>query len=74
MKIMFEGKGFDEQIINCPHCGWQGKGSDAHIIDLYGITKSSEVHCPKCDGYLGGIKSSDLPGSNTGVDPLGTQF
>ncbi len=59
MRQTYNENNFDEQAISCSACGWNGKGSDTNIIDLYGITKVKEVHCPKCDAYIAGIADSD---------------
>lgn len=59
MDEIFNSEGFDEQVLTCPKCGWKGKGSEAIIIDLYGLSKVQEVHCPNCDHYLGGLNVED---------------
>src|SRR5256885_514530 len=55
MPEVFSSIGFDDLQLKCNKCGWQGTGTDAVIIDLYGITKSQEVHCPNCDNHLGDL-------------------
>jgi hypothetical protein len=65
MKPVFNEREFDDQTLQCTHCQWQGKGSDAVIIDLYGITDYQEVHCPSCDAFLGNLKKSDSSGGET---------
>lgn len=55
MDKVFDKEGFEELILTCPKCGWKGKGDEANIIDLYGLSKVQEVHCPNCDHYLGGL-------------------
>lgn len=64
MQEMYYEAEFDEQSLECPKCNWKGKGSDANVIDLYGVAEVKEIHCPECDTYLGGVKSrSDNPPS-----------
>lgn len=73
MKQVFDEKEFDDQPIKCPKCGWEGTGYQAIIIDLYGLTDIQEVHCPKCDAYLGGLKRADRPGGES-ADPISFQL
>lgn len=40
---------FFKQPVSCPNCQWKGEGSDAIVIDFYGVTNNKEVHCPECD-------------------------
>lgn len=66
MKEVYDDIRFDERELKCPNCGWEGKGSEAIIIDLYGLAKVKEVHCPSCDTYIAGLRSkkdSGPPGS-----------
>ena len=64
-KVFFEDD-FDDQLIQCDNCNWKGEGREAVIIDLFGISKTQEVHCPKCDNYLGALKRSDrAPGESS---------
>ena len=64
---------FDEKDLTCPDCGWVGKGHKANIIDLYGVSKQKEVHCPKCDSTIASIKNDDdAPGEST--NDLSFQF
>lgn len=73
MSVTFDGKNFREQTITCPNCGWSGKGADVHIIDLYGLSKMKEVHCPDCDYSLGSLnEDSGPPGESP--DPLSYQI
>lgn len=46
---------FDEEHLICPHCGWDGKGTEAYVAGFYGISKYKEVLCPKCSEYLGNL-------------------
>ena len=80
MQKVYNERGFDDEIIKCGRCGWEGSGYDVNIIDLYGLSKVKEVHCPSCDSYLGGVQNADnkiadrnerLFNSN---DPFGNQF
>lgn len=53
---------FAKQSLTCPNCNWKGTGSDAVIIDFYGVAKTQEVHCPECDETIGIIvKEEDRP-------------
>jgi len=54
-QIIYDLKEFYTQSIICPNCGWQGVGSDAIIIDMYGIGDVRQVNCPNCDNFLGGL-------------------
>ena len=80
MQKVYNERGFDDEIIKCGRCGWEGSGYDVNIIDLYGLSKVKEIHCPNCDSYLGGVQNADnkiadrnerLFNSN---DPFGNQF
>lgn len=80
MQRVYNERGFDEEDIRCGRCGWEGSGYDANIIDLYGLSRVKEVHCPKCDSYLGGVQNADtrILDRNerrfNSSDPLGNQF
>lgn len=80
MQKVFNERGFDEEVISCARCGWEGSGYDANIIDLYGLSRVKEVHCPKCDSYIGGIQNAENRISDrnerhyNSSDPLGNQF
>ena len=80
MQKVYNERGFDEEVISCGRCGWEGSGYDANIIDLYGLSRVKEVHCPKCDSYLGGVQNADIRIIDTNErrfnrsDPLGNQF
>jgi hypothetical protein len=50
---------FDEQKITCSNCGWTGAGSEAIIIDLYGIGDAQQVKCLACDNNLGSLPGRD---------------
>lgn len=60
-------KEFDAADITCQHCHWKGKGAAAIVIDFYGVSDSSEVHCPDCDAKLSSIKKEkgSPPGEST---------
>jgi len=68
MPVEFHPDSFDEQDIDCPKCKWRGKGADAIIIDLYGVAKSQEVHCPKCDVLVGTLPKQKGPGGESATD------
>lgn len=57
--IVFDWKDFNEQKITCSNCGWTGTGSEAIIIDMYGIGDVKLVSCPGCDTTLGTLPRSD---------------
>lgn len=52
---IFDQRTFDDQPLQCPKCGWKGKGLDAHVAGFYGMGKFQQVSCPKCDEYLGNL-------------------
>ncbi len=52
---IFEQRSFDDETLHCPHCGWVGPGSDAHVAGFYGLSKFKEVQCPDCNEYLGNL-------------------
>ena len=80
MQKVYNERGFDDEIIKCGRCGWEGIGYDVNIIDLYGLSKVKEVHCPSCDSYLGGVQNADNKISDRNDrrfdsnDPFGNQF
>ncbi len=80
MQKVYNERGFDDEIIKCGRCGWEGSGYDVNIIDLYGLSKVKEVHCPSCDSYLGGVQNADNKISDRNErlfnsnDPFGNQF
>ncbi len=55
----YSAKEFDDQALTCPNCQWKGKGSNAVIIDFYGIAKNKEAHCPECDNTIGVVANDD---------------
>lgn len=60
-----------DQLLNCPDCGWSGTGSEANLIDFYGVSVSSEVHCPNCDTTIGTVQNEEgSPGQNNGERSL----
>lgn len=73
MKDVFPAYGFDKAQLTCPNCGWNGIGSETNIIDLYGLTKLKEVHCPSCDTYIAGLESQRTFGNPDG-DELSNQI
>lgn len=58
MDLVYSENSFDEQEISCSDCGWKGTGRDTNIVDLYGVSKLKEIHCPECDAYLAGLKNN----------------
>ena len=69
MEKVFNERDFEDQTLQCSKCQWQGRGSEAIIIDLYGLTEFQEVHCPSCDTFLGNLKKSDAAGGKN-ADPM----
>ena len=58
----YQEDSFARQTLSCPACQWKGTGADAVVIDLYGIVKAKEVHCPNCDEKIGIlVKDEDTP-------------
>ena len=80
MQKVYNERGFDDEVINCGRCGWEGSGYDVNIVDLYGLSKIKEIHCPNCDSYLGGVQNADNRIADReerrfhGRDPFGNQF
>jgi hypothetical protein len=77
-KLYNDGEFYDESIL-CDRCGWEGSGYDVNIVDLYGLAKVKEIHCPSCDTHLAGImkpvnKRNPADNSQFINDPLGNQF
>lgn len=52
---VFDQRNFDDELLQCPKCGWSGSGSEAHIADFYGIGRFKQVSCPNCQEYLGNL-------------------
>jgi predicted RNA-binding Zn-ribbon protein involved in translation (DUF1610 family) len=57
MKEVYSKQELETEVLECDNCGWKGKGSEARIVDLYGIAKVQEIHCPNCDAYLAGLRA-----------------
>ena len=80
MQKVYNERGFDDEVMSCGRCGWEGSGYDVNIIDLYGLSKVKEIHCPRCDSYLGGVQNADNKTTDrderrfNGRDPFGNQF
>ena len=80
MQKVYNERGFDDEVISCGRCGWEGSGYDVNIVDLYGLSKIKEIHCPTCDSYLGGVQNADNKITNRDErrfhdhDPFGNQF
>lgn len=70
---VFNPATFNDQLLTCSECNWTGRGSETVIIDLYNVTDSQEVRCPKCDNLLGILPiEKEAPG--TSDDELGSQI
>lgn len=62
---LYNERDFFKQPIWCGNCHWKGEGSDANVIDFYGVTKSKEVHCPACDETIAMLeKEGGAPGES----------
>jgi hypothetical protein len=72
MKKVYKENTLDTIDITCDACKWKGKGSEANIIDLYGLTKYQELHCPDCDAFLANV-DPDGGASGESADPLSFQ-
>jgi len=68
MATEFHENSFDDQSITCSKCNWTGKGSEAIVIDFYGVVPDKEVHCPKCDKRLGVLKKGTRPPGESAND------
>ena len=60
MKEVYTKPELETETLQCDHCGWKGKGTEARIVDLYGIAKVQELHCPQCDTYLAGLSADSV--------------
>jgi hypothetical protein len=70
---VFNPATFDDQLLTCSKCNWNGRGSETVIIDLYNVTDNREVRCPKCDNLLGILPvEKETPGDSG--DQLGFQI
>jgi hypothetical protein len=66
--IIYKEQTFDEEQLNCPNCGWNGQGDQAHVAGFYGIGKFKEVLCPNCSEYLGNILRENSNGGSGSLD------
>ena len=57
---IYDPGNFDKQKITCSNCGWTGTGSEAIIIDLYGIGDAQQIKCPDCDSNLGSLPRTGI--------------
>ncbi len=71
MQQVYEAGNFDDQPLQCSRCGWEGKGSDANLIDFYGLSEYQEAQCPQCDTTLAQVKQED---TQRGESPDQTGF
>ena len=71
--IVYNENEFNTQQLSCSNCGWHGPGSEAKVIDLYGLAKVKQVNCPACDNNLGSLAKGDGPKGET-PDELGFQI
>lgn len=66
---VFDNADFESRSLQCTSCGWSGEGRDANRIDLYGLTRHEDIHCPNCDAYIGALRrdegTSDTPSGLT---------
>jgi len=70
-EIIFDQRTFDDHPLTCPKCGWRGVGSDAIVVDFYGIGKFKEVTCPNCDEYLGNLSRENSSGEGSSPADFG---
>ena len=71
MATLYKYTGFEDQDLSCSNCGWNGKGKDAVIVDLFGVSKNQEVHCPNCDHYIAELQvpvKNDVPPDELGFE------
>ena len=66
--IIYQERTFDDEQLNCPKCGWNGTGDQAHVAGFYGIGKHKEVLCPNCNEYLGNILRENSSGERGQLD------
>ena len=66
--MVYNENEFTTQHLTCNNCGWSGPGSEAKVIDLYGLAKAKPVNCPVCDNNLGSIVKGDGPQGKTPDD------
>lgn len=71
-EIIYDQRTFDDEHLNCPKCGWDGNGYQAHVAGFYGIGKFKEVLCPQCNEYLGNLSRESSYGE--GGTRLGSQI
>jgi len=69
---IYDQRTFDDEPLKCPHCGWNGTGSEAHVASFYGLSKFKEVLCPNCNEYLGNLSRDHSYGR--GGSKLDTQM
>jgi hypothetical protein len=65
---IYHERTFDDERLNCPQCGWNGTGDQAHVAGFYGIGKFKEVLCPHCSEYLGNILRERFDNGNGQLD------
>ena len=52
---IYDPRTFEDERLNCPKCGWDGRGDETHVAGFYGIGKFKEILCPHCNEYLGNL-------------------
>lgn len=63
---IYDPRTFDDEFLTCPKCGWDGRGTEAHVAGFYGIGRFKEVLCPKCSEYLGNLSREHSYGEGRG--------
>ena len=66
---VYSEREFESTSLQCPRCGWSGKGDEVHVVDFYGISRVMEAHCPGCDKQLGNIRRPDPSGRSSPGGP-----
>lgn len=73
MQKEYNANELDTLTLQCDKCGWEGKASEANLIDFYGVTADKELHCPTCDHTLATVKTDDKAVGDSG-DSIGFQI
>jgi DNA-directed RNA polymerase subunit RPC12/RpoP len=44
---------YREEVIRCPHCGWQGLGAELQYGEFHEGSYIADKDCPACGGTVG---------------------